>query len=292
MRGNSRVRALCGVEVVTVVVMFALLLMLVLPVFEVVRQRSRDTVCLTHLRELGSTVTAFAAANNGRLPGRAHPAVYRNAESSTQGNQSLMRILRSQFDPTLSDRIATCPVQSSVNPDENFSQTNFLSAHYALNNYGGPQEPSALFGVRRTSPQYYFGYSQTPSQLLAAIPNADREWLIADAWYRPRPGISADWTQEGTYQIEFTGLYLPNFAPHGPATRKTSLPLSNPAVRTVDSGAIRAAAGDGFTNTLFVDGHAAGVGSKTLRSGPFTLLYGFPGTVNPTVAAPGNAIWE
>jgi len=49
---------------------------------------------------------------------------------------------------------------------------------------------------------------------------------------------------------------------------------------------------DGATNTLFFDGHAAGVPSRTLTRSGLELLYGFPGTVNPYTPLPSQAIWR
>jgi prepilin-type processing-associated H-X9-DG protein len=98
--------------------------------------------------------------------------------------------------------------------------------------------------------------------------------------------------QEGPYQHEWTGESLPNFAPH---ERRGSQNYSYTGTdaRRAQSARIRLGKSDGITNTLFFDGHAAGVPSRTYVVGGWEFLYGFPGTVNPAQVNPpaGSVYW-
>ena len=56
---------------------------------------------------------------------------------------------------------------------------------------------------------------------------------------------------------------------------------------------IRQTQADGLTNTVFFDGHAAAVPSRTFTVNGFKLLYGFPGTVNPLLTTSlGQMAWD
>ena len=67
-----------------------------------------------------------------------------------------------------------------------------------------------------------------------------------------------------------------------------------PSAGPDDTDSIRNRKSDGITNTLFFDGHAAGVPSRTYMVGAYEILYGFPGTVNPAQVnpPPSSVIWD
>jgi prepilin-type processing-associated H-X9-DG protein len=108
--------------------------------------------------------------------------------------------------------------------------------------------------------------------------------MIADAWYRQGSG-PGEWSQQGPYQISFTGEALPPFAPHGRRST-TGYVFSSSGNRAQQCSRIRSQMSDGVTNTLFFDGHAAPVPSRRYMVGYFDVLYGFPGTVNPAKMNP------
>lgn len=233
--------------------------------------------------------------------------VFTPEQAKVEQERYLSYKLRRQFNDSdgsaksVSDEVATCPTMISVNPDSNFISYKNITGrpafptHYVLNNVGAasPDDPGsgANDNPRITNPPFYFGYSspnnsnvdqerQFPPQPLSKIRNASREWMIAEAWYRPSGGfvLSPAYQQEGPYQVNWTGESLPNFAPHFSSRR--SYAFTDSSARDSDSAAIRDGKGDGETTTVFFDGHAAPVTSKTCFAGEFTILYGFEGTVN------------
>lgn len=234
--------------------------------------------------------------------------------------RQLTYVLRATFNDSesvkdsITDRVSTCPTLAQINPDQNFddfvTSTNrsVYPTHYVINNVGLNDESGgsgSLGNMRTTSPAQYFGFSpweqgnsaldelaaRYPPQSLTRIQRASEEWMLADAWYRKRANAAfAELQQEGPYQWDWTGEALPNFAPHsGPLT---SYSFTTSAERSQSSSRIRASKDDGRTNTVFFDGHAEPVRSKTLKVNGFELLYGFEGTVNPKTPLPDGAYWE
>jgi len=216
---------------------------------------------------------------------------------------------------SITDEVSTCPVLAQINPDENFSKFYELTnrhvypTHYVLNNVGDNNTPAeggggSMGNMRTTDPPQYFGFSswsasdasllaleeRYPPQKLAKIEMASEEWMIADAWYRKRSNPAfPELQQEGPYQWDWTGESLPNFAPHFSGR---VYDFTDSATRTSESIRVRQAKDDGDTNTVFFDGHAEPVQSKTLVYSGFELLYGFEGTVNPKTPLPPEAMWK
>ncbi len=205
----------------------------------------------------------------------------------------------SEFGDSVADEVSKCPVAMGINPDENFARytrnTPWSSypTDYVLNNVG-MNDPSHAGGVidntRVTDPTYYFGLStytagdedleaKFPPKRIEQIKQQSREWMVADAWYRMRPNSGfLTLQQEGPYQYSWSGYAMPNFAPHF-AGRTYS--FSSKDDRESQSAQIRAGKKDGKTNTVYFDGHAVPVKSKTGYIAGFEMLYGFEGTVNP-----------
>jgi prepilin-type processing-associated H-X9-DG protein len=274
------------------------------------------------LRSLGQGVMVYAAAEKDYCPGPLHPAVYRNMGTDAlapyglgdvayyQNRQLTYKIRRYMADSSshansATDQVATCPTVAYVNPDENFTllinTKRIFPTHYVLNNVGeGSDEGGPLGGIRTTNPQFYFGYSpppgtqNDPGQIELMLKFAPRplnrivkpsdEWMMADAWWRPRNNsIGGEFQQEGPYQYDWSGEAFPNFAPH---FARRIYRYTGTADRTIESERIRQARGDGKTNTAFFDGHAAPVVSMRYMVGPWELLYGFRGTVNPLKHSP------
>jgi prepilin-type N-terminal cleavage/methylation domain-containing protein len=234
---------------------------------------------------------------------------------------------------SVTDKVATCPTLAGMYSDSDFdnwvikdNKKLAFPTHYAINNWGpgNIDAPSGPTGqVRETKPGFYFGYSPSsttdpsqkdlaakyPAQPLERIDKSSEEWMLADAWFRSRAGSSQlKLQQDGPFQSEWTGMYLPYFAPHnnqvggwqfpGSAARATTAaefgnynPKSSDPKRKIPQDV-------GSTATVFFDGHAELVKSRRLvqgGSGGFsgaTALYGFRGTVNPIVPLPPEYLWE
>jgi prepilin-type processing-associated H-X9-DG protein len=296
-------RAFTLTELLVVGLMIALVALLLAPSLQAAAGRSKALVCLDNLRSLGQAVRIYAEEYNGVLPGPLHPAVYHDVDQTENPSiqeRQLLWLLRGTLGDIAADRTATCPVASDINPDSRFEDFRNMTGrfvmptHYALNSYGS----NFYDAVRATNPAYYFGsgiHSDIPGDPVAIgqVPKAEREWMIADAWYRPRVSGPTELQQEGPYQSSWTGEALPNFAPHERLTpREHSFAGANAG--GTSSQRISQAKSDGITNSLFFDGHAASVPPRNYILGSWTLLYGFRGTVNPAMDNPpeGSAYWD
>ena len=206
----------------------------------------------------------------------------------------------------ITDDIATCPVLLGIVPDKHFEMCEgelgyyVFPTHYVLNNIGDFLSEAASGGhlgnPRTTVPAYYFGYSppalpdawttdqvrhvtENPPRPLARIRRPSDEWAISEAWYRERPSSFEELQQAGPYQSGWSGVALPHFAPHFKPGRRAAIideQARKDAATSVDLNKT-----DGKTDTVFFDGHAGSVKSKTLWIEDWDLLYGFTGTVNP-----------
>ena len=319
---RGHVRALTLTEVLVAGAAVGLLFTLIVPALHAAGGRSRSDVCLSNLEALGLAVRMYAE-DQGCLPGPLHYAVSHIPDANDPyttylRSRVLTYKLRAVLGDTITDRLATCPVMEGINPDTNFAayyaQTGRLvyPAHYAMNNWGNLNPPDMTGAVRATRPEFYFGYSappgtendpteiaymsRYPAQPMGQVNRPAEEWMIADAWYRGRssPGVG-ELQQEGPFQSAWTGEALPNFAPH---QRRDTGGYTYTSSRSSDSAAIRSRKSDGVTNTVFFDGHAAGVPSKSFVLYATDILYGFPGTVNPLMESPRpsspywRAIWR
>lgn len=297
-------RAFTLTELLVAGLMISLVVLLLAPSLHAAAGRSETQICLSNLRSLGIAVRLYAEQHYGTLPGPLHPAVYHDVdEDSPYGPERYLTWrLRSVLGDVITDRLVTCPTAAGVNPDANFEhfyeQTGrrVLPTHYVLNNYGS----SGLTNTRATDPPSYFGYSDWQPQFstapvaYGAVANAEREWMIADAWYRPRVNAAfGELQQEAPYQYAWTGEALPNFAPHERQSASNYVFTSSDA-RRIQSARIRESKSDGITNALFFDGHAAGVPPRTYIVGSWELLYGFRGTVNPAQInpPPNSPVWD
>ncbi len=307
------------VELLVVVSIIALLIAILLPSLKKAREQAKAAVCLSNLRALGQGIMLYSTEYDGRLPGPLHPAVYReqtvgqyqgftNPGEPTDSTKYLLdrqltyklrSVMNQKGDGNkvnISDGVSICPSVERVLSIEHFERygdntgRNVFPFHYAINNYGDDSaEAGSGFtdNVQKTNPPNYFGGSPapgstaepTPPVTLARIKRASDEWAVADAWYRTRSNAVFPFLQqEGTFQSNWSGSAL-TFAP--PHRRK--LPLT---VFENDSNDRRTAAlsfarqkKDGATQTVFFDGHASAVNSRSLELGQ-TFNYGFPGTVN------------
>jgi prepilin-type processing-associated H-X9-DG protein len=202
----------------------------------------------------------------------------------------------------ITDKVSICPVMDQIVPEKHFYDFRaahgrggaLFPTHYVINDWGRDTAEQVVPGgtdtPRVTKPPYYFGFSyhsasqgedvNTPPVAIAQIPKAPREWMLADAWYRPRDSVPGLPQQEGPFQTPWTGEALPNFAPHM-RRGSSSYTFENKTTRQQQSGRIRQAGLDGLTNTAFFDGHASSEKSVRLEIQGWEILYGFRGTVNP-----------
>jgi len=208
----------------------------------------------------------------------------------------------------ITDDVADCPVMEAIVPDSHFEAVGdyytrgIYPTHYAINHVGtytadGTGQTGVVGNFRLTSPMYYFGYSppalpqnwseatrqevaKNPPQPTSRIRRAAEEWMLADAWYRPRVNTTyTELQQEGPYQSGWSGVALPSFAPHFKRGSR-SVPIQE-GERSIVGALVRSKKADGRTNSVFFDGHADAVRSRTLECDDWPLLYGFKGTVNP-----------
>jgi len=311
-----RRRAITRVEVLLLSLLAVFTMAILIPAVSAVGERSRGSVCLGNLRALGVAIWEYTECTGDVLPGPVHPAIYHDIDEQTtpwRRQRTLIGLLRDVVGETITDRLITCPVMSRVNPDQSFIDYRTLTGrmvepvHYVLNNVGlNDWVGGAIGNLRTTNPPQYFGfasYSPVEPMTMALerryrprrfgeVANPDREWMIADAWFRPRanpafPGLQ----QEGSYQWSWAGEAMPNFAPHRVYGLRT-YSFASRNWRCMDSALIRHRKSDGITNTLYFDGHAGGVPARSLTLAGFELLYGFPGTVNPLDPVPPGSSWR
>lgn len=271
-----------------------------LPALATSAQRNANVICLSHLKDLSAGVLTYAQAYESRLPGPLHPALYQNLrEMYPDGEYWRDRILtwklREVMTEATADRLAVCPAMNAIAPDSSFRAFSQATGrhvpptHYTLNNW---MEGTGIVG---TAPPAYFGFSSgSPSSegaplTLGEIPRLSEEWMIADAWYRSKESVFERFTQEGTYQSQWSGQALPFIAPH---MRRTATGYQ--FTSTADPTRIYQARLDGWTNAAYFDGHAASVPSRRAHLNGTHLFYGFPGTVNPANPLPPslNIRWE
>lgn len=300
-----RMRAFTLTELVATVAAIGALLLVLVPALQAAGGRDDAAACLQNLHALGVAVRTYAD-EYGTLPGPLSAAVLHDITAQTEEyfrEQQLSWKLRSVLGNEIGDRLITCPTASALNPDANYVQYMLYTGrsvrptHYAINNAGsgGPGG-----GLRTTNPACYFGEVGPPPTYEVLIPprrwgqitRPAEEWMIADAWYRPRTNPSSpELQQEGSFQTSLAGEALPYFAPHDRSAPESYV-FTGSSARNSGCTKVRQNKSDGSTNTLFFDGHAAGVPSRTLTRSGFELLYGFPGTANPQTPLPAQAIWR
>lgn len=188
--GLSRNRsAFTLIELLVVVAIIALLISILIPSLQNVREQAKDVKCLANLRSMGQGVALYTADNLDALPSRLHPAIYKwrgrdvltnnpiqimtGANLEYQENRFLSSFLKDVFNDghslkdSVTDQVTTCPKLESINPEDNFiafkQQTNksVFPTHYVINNVGEANADTAspINGPRTTDPPYYFGFS-------------------------------------------------------------------------------------------------------------------------------------
>ncbi|MFH0979926.1 MAG: type II secretion system protein [Planctomycetota bacterium] len=310
-------KAFTLVELLVVVSIIALLVAILLPSLTKARKQARMVMCLSNVRSIGLAVMTYASEYGGTLPGPLHPAVYRNLGMGDPGGDDPTKYERERqltwklrpimgdkgmLIGSMGDNVSICPELDLIVPQQffydfrtRFSRGGLYPTHYAINNWGRAAPPEGSSGgvdpnPRPTKPQYYFGLSWPPPGDptkdtgpvdLTRVRNASREWMLADAWYRPRSGTNPKLPkQEGPYQSSWSGEAMPYYAPHM-RRGASGYEFSTSAARDVQCTQVRNAKSDGLTVTAFFDNHAEALGSVRGVAASFELFYGFRGTVNP-----------
>lgn len=178
------------IELLVVIAIIALLISILIPSLQQVREQAKDVKCLTNLRSMAQGVMVYSADNVDSLPGPLHPAIYKwrgrdvlsNNEINSftginldyQEGRYLSGFLKDVFrdgtslKDSVTDQITSCPKLEGINPDDNFiafkAQTNkpVFPTHYVINNVGATSADAGggpVNGPRSTDPPYYFGYS-------------------------------------------------------------------------------------------------------------------------------------
>jgi prepilin-type processing-associated H-X9-DG protein len=249
--------------------------------------------------------THIYAELQGTLPGPAHPAVSvfdspaLPTPSAYERGRMASWLLWSVVGGAQIPQMIRCPEMQGILPDSYFAEFKQQTSRrvfpvcYGLNNWGLMSSDSSAPDPTNSYPRYtkpagYFGLSSPPPGdpahntaplRMSEIPNAEREWMMADAWYRSRSNLSKFPRQEGPYQSAWSGEALPYFAPH---LRRAPVCMSVIVTyeRVQAAARLRAQANDGVTNTLFFDGHAASEPPRRKLISGFEVFYGFRGTVN------------
>ena len=86
------------IELLVVTAIIAVLASLLLPAISSIRSAARSTGCLSHLRQIGSAITAYASDNEGQLP----------CGTYTDGSNWGTRVLE-QLDVDISSGLLRCP---------------------------------------------------------------------------------------------------------------------------------------------------------------------------------------
>ncbi len=187
---SLRERAFTLVELLVVVSIIALLISILLPSLKKAREQTKATVCLSNLRALGQGLMLYATEYDGRLPGPAHPALYRNQTiqnyldegfSESQAKYAMRRQVSFMLSSVMnqkggglrtnvSDGVAKCPSLERILSEEHFERyrantgkSGLFPFHYVLNNYGDASADPDVSGFadnpRKTNPPNYFGAS-------------------------------------------------------------------------------------------------------------------------------------
>ena len=312
-------RGLTLIEVLVCLVAITTVFAMIIPALQAGKQYSKSEICLSNLKELTAAIRIYAEDNNNQLPGpltaaiNHHQTIASYASSGPPSPEELEYYLGRQLSYRLRpimgddvDRAIICPTIAGIAPDSHFHDFNSQNGrsifpfNYTLNNWGNNGMGGSGFVAlpRVTDPRFYFGNQPYPGspdlpiqpQVIGNFNNPSKEWMIADAWYRDHATPISELQQDGPYQSGWSGEALPYFAPH--FKRGSTKMYTDPGERKAAAYRTHETKSDGLTNTLFFDGHAAAVPSRTFVVNGFKLISGFPGTANPKLTEQSQMFWD
>jgi prepilin-type N-terminal cleavage/methylation domain-containing protein len=240
-RGDrSSPRGFTLIEVLVVVAVIVLLVAILLPSLSQARERSRATVCLSQLKEMGRALQMYGVDYRDSLPGPLHPGVlketYNMFFASDYDGYHLPYFLRRYFSERthsqgkFTDSMVSCPTAVALSPSglkaTSVASSGYFPFSYSLNN-NKKNFRGAPYG---TDPAWYFGYPDAywldgPAPFAAKSPPTSpidladyrdglpkkifvvrqpaREWEIGDAfaYEQPLPLSALPGKKPGQWQI-------------------------------------------------------------------------------------------
>jgi prepilin-type processing-associated H-X9-DG protein len=281
-------RAATGVDLLAVGSIVMVGLAMLIPALTRAREGQNSAICLANLKQIGYGISMYVADQGGFLPGPVISALQFNAapvfiSADPRGLGYYQHILTSFISPyvggsTPADLLARCPAADAIPVAPYVGQSWYYRPrpYYVVNSF-----PSATNGIVKynTNPTSYFGNTTvgqtnfSASQLpkaLARVNNPSREWSVADLWYcEARSGArgtiqpAGTWAyvtsvMSGTGTIFSNGYRVPTYPFHNTTQVFETFSLSTPSM---DFSSPRLTTGQ--TNTVFFDGHVAGVRNWT-----------------------------
>jgi len=156
------------VQLLVVIAIVALLIALVVPTVQRVRERARLALCKDNLRQIGTVLTLYGRANGGNLP--VSPTL-ENPHAELLEGLSAERFIGGP-------KIYYCPAQPR--PDLCFSDQNFKSGMigYYYFSAAGPGDNPALSKFLRNEAMW-------PRELNTAM--GPQTWVMSDIWVSSLP---------------------------------------------------------------------------------------------------------
>ena len=232
-------RAFTLIEILTVLAIISLLAAFLFPAFAQVREKSRQTVCLSNMREIGIALTLYQHDFDGRLPvatetGPTQSGVYIWHTEDEQIRQALKTAptVREAINPYVkNDALWHCP--SDVGGQQNLYRAALQGDDVSVN------APDSFYQTLGNS--YVF---RTEAGFVDTLDQAKAEDFGKNALSLAQIVLAADKT--GCHMIHHTN------------------PVQNYLLPSDGSGGVRS----GLRNTLFADGHV-----KSLADKDFGLLW-------------------
>ena len=236
------------IELLVVVAIIALLMAILLPTLQRARKRAKATVCLSHLKEWGTTFALYVQDNEGRLPGDQGKEVWLLRGASTNqsgaGEPKVGRSIRTEG-------IACCPMATKL--AENSGSIVVGGPDYQLK--GTPGDVFSAWEIRSPGPAFRGSYG------------------LNDSLFVPEAG-SESWSANSKHPLE-TNVFSIHHAARVPMLLDSSSPMvwagdeKTPPPRdgyraTVGMGAFCTKRHDEYVNGLFLDWSARKIGLKEL----------------------------
>jgi prepilin-type N-terminal cleavage/methylation domain-containing protein len=237
------------IELLVVIAIIALLMAILLPCLQRARKRAKATVCLSHLKEWGTTFALYVQDNEGHLPGDQGKGVWllRGAltNQSGAGEPKVGRSIRTEG-------IACCPMATRL--AENSGSIVVGGPDYQLK--GTPGEVFSAWEITSPSPAFRGSYG------------------LNESLFVPEAG-SESWSANSKRILE-TNVFSIRHAARVPMLLDSSVPMARAGDEREPPphDGLRAGVGgigtsctkrhDEFVNGLFLDWSARKIGLKEL----------------------------